>query len=69
MLRLVRFLPRRFWSPRAWRSWGEYVHWRLETFGVYHPEGRFNRKGFRQLVKQFPSYYRWLGQIDRIRRR
>jgi hypothetical protein len=69
MLRLIRFLPRRFWSPQAWRTWRQYLHWRLETFGALYPDHRLTKSGIRSLIKQFPSYYRWLGEIDRLRRR
>jgi hypothetical protein len=66
--RLLRFLPRRPWSPAAWRRWTTYVHWRMETYGVYYPQGRRNPDAFRSLLKQFPSYYRWLRQMDRLRK-
>lgn len=66
MIRLLRFLPRRWWSPRAWRSWREYLHWRLETYGVYHPDPkRANRQALKMLLRQLPSYYRWLKQMDK----
>ena len=66
-MRLLRFLPTRWWSPAAWQGWKSYVHWRLETYGVYYPDGKLNRKTLRALLRQLPSYYRWLGQIDRLR--
>ena len=69
MLALIRFLPRRWWSPKAWKNWTRYVHWRLETYGIYHPAGQFNRQAFKQLLKQFPSYYRWLRDIDKTRQK
>jgi hypothetical protein len=69
MLRLVRFLPRRWWSPQAWKTWWSYVHCRLETYGVYYPENKANPSMLRSLTRQFPSYYRWLGQIDKLRKK
>ncbi len=69
MIRLLRFLPTRWWSPKAWKIWRSYIHWRLETYGVYYPAGQTDKTALRSLLKQFPSYYRWLGQIDKIRRR
>jgi hypothetical protein len=68
MMRLFRFFPERWWSPKAWRIWGSYVHWRLETYGVYYPDNRFNNRSFRSLLGQTPSYIRWLAQFDRLRR-
>jgi hypothetical protein len=67
-MRLLRFLPARWWSPDAWKGWKRYAHWRLETYGAYHPDGRLNRATLKSLVKQFPSYYRWLGHIDALRK-
>ena len=69
MFRLFRFMPTRWWSPKAWKTWGSYVHWRLETYGVYDPAGRIDKTVLQSLFKQFPSYYRWLGQIDKLRNR
>lgn len=68
MLRLIRFLPTRWWSWQAWKTWGSYVHWRLETYGVYYPGSKMNWKALRQLLRQIPSYHRWLAEIDRLRR-
>jgi hypothetical protein len=68
MIRLLRFLPTRWWSPKAWKTWREYIHWRLETYGVYYPAGQTDKTALRSLFKQFPSYYRWLGEMDRVRR-
>jgi len=68
MVRLLRFFPRRWWSLHGWRSWKSYIHWRLETYGVYTLDGKTRRGSLVKLLKQFPSYYRWLGQIDRLRR-
>lgn len=67
MIRLLRFLPTRWWSLKAWKTWREYIHWRLETYGVYYPAGQTNKTALRLLFKQFPSYYRWLGQIEKTR--
>ena len=64
MFRLFRFLPTRWWSPKAWKTWGSYVHWRLETYGVYYPEGKLNAHALKQLLQQLPSYMRWLKDID-----
>jgi hypothetical protein len=68
-MRLLRFLPTRWWSPSAWKTWLAYMHWRLETYGLYYPEGKWNNKTFFSLVRQTPSYYRWLGEIDRTRQK
>lgn len=68
MLRLLRFLPSRPWSPKAWKQWASYMRWRLETYGVYYPDHRLNRQTLKTFLRQFPSYYRWLGDIDRLRR-
>jgi len=64
MIRLWRFLPTRWWSPRSWRTWASYVHWRLETYGVYYPAGKINWKALRSLLKQMPSYSQWLAEMD-----
>lgn len=69
MMRLLRFLPTRWWSPRAWKTWASYAHWRLETYGVYYPEGRFNWQAFWSLLRQMPSYHRWLKDLDRLRKK
>lgn len=69
MLRLLRFLPRRWWSLRAWRAWRAYARWRLETYGLYDSQGRRRPNALPSLLKQFPSYYRWLGEMDRLRRK
>lgn len=45
------------------------MHWRLETFGVYYPDGKLQPPAFQKFLRQFPSYYRWLGQISAFRRR
>jgi hypothetical protein len=66
-MRFFRFLPRRWWNLRGWKTWWSYVHWRLETYGVYYPEGKFNWKAFGSLLKQIPSYRRWLGDFDNLR--
>jgi len=68
MIRLFRFLPTRWWSIRAWKTWTSYIHWRLETFGLYGQEASNRATARRSLRRQFPSYYRWLGEVDRIRR-
>ena len=67
MIRLLRFFPTRIWSPHAWKTWWSYVHWRLETYGVYYPNGRFNGRAFRMLLRQGPSYYAWLKDFDKLR--
>ncbi len=67
MLRLLRFFPTRWWSLRAWKTWNEYIHWRKETYGVYFPDGQENPQALRAMWKQFPSYYRWLGEMDDLR--
>jgi hypothetical protein len=64
---MLKYLPNRWWSPRAWRTWSSYIHWRLETYGVYHPGGKFNGKAFVSLVLQFPHYNRWLTEIKKLR--
>jgi len=66
---MLRFLPRRFWSPRAWRGWASYVHWRLETYGVFYPEGKINWKALRSLLRQLPAYRRWLAEMDVVRKK
>lgn len=66
---LLRFLPRRWWSPSAWFAWKDYMHWRLETYGAYYPRNTLSRRSLSLLVKQFPSYYRWLNQLDHLRLR
>ncbi len=68
MIRLLAFLPRRWWSPQAWKTWKSYMHWRMETYGVYYPDGKKNDTTFRMMMRQFPSYYRWLGDLTRLRR-
>jgi len=67
MLKFWRFLPGRWWSPKAWRVWVSYVHWRLETYGVYYPAGKFNWKAFVSLLKQLPGYRHWLAEMDAAR--
>ena len=68
-MRLINFLPRRWWSPRAWRVWASYLHWRLETYGAFYPSGKINLRALRSLIRQTPSYLRWVGQIERLRSR
>ena len=46
-----------------------YVHWRLETYGVFYPEGKTNWSALRSLLRQFPNYNHWLGEMDALRRR
>ena len=67
MMRFWRFLPTRLWSPRAWRTWASYVHWRLETYGVFYPASQINWQALRSLLKQMPSYGRWLAEMDTTR--
>jgi hypothetical protein len=69
MMRLFRFLPRRWWSFKAWRVWASYVHWRLETYGVFYPAGKIDWRAMRSLVKQIPSYQSWLSEMDAIRKK
>ena len=64
MMHWLRFLPSRWWSPKAWRVWASYVHWRLETYGVFYPEGKTNWKALKSLIKQVPSYGRWLKEFE-----
>jgi hypothetical protein len=66
-MRIWAFLPHRWWSPRSWKTWASYVHWRLETYGVYYPEGKFNRTAFKSMLRQLPSYSRWLSEMNRLR--
>lgn len=68
MLRFLRFLPSRWWSPAAWKRWWTYIHWRLETYGVYHTDGKFHAKAFISLVHQLRSYEHWLAEFGRIRK-
>jgi len=68
-MNVLNYLPRHWWSPRAWKTWGSFVHWRLETYGVYYPANRFNFAAFRSLLKQFPSYLKWLDQIEKSRQK
>lgn len=68
MFRLLRFLPRHWWSLKAWKTWASYVHWRLETYGVYYPDSRFNREAFMKLLRQTAAYSRWLRDLDRLPR-
>jgi hypothetical protein len=67
IVRLLRFFPRRWWKPSAWKIWGTYLHWRLETYGVYYPDERINWKAMRSLLRQIPSYNAWLAEIDKNR--
>jgi hypothetical protein len=69
MMRLIRFFPTRWWSPRAWRTWRSYLHWRLETYGVFYPNGKLDKEALKSLIRQAPGYYRWLGQMDRLHKR
>ena len=69
MLNFLRFLPTRWWSPPAWKNWGRYVHWRLETYGVFYPAGKINWRAMHSLFKQIPSYQQWLGEMDAIRKK
>lgn len=66
MTRLLRFLPSRPWSLKAWKSWFSYVHWRLETYGLYYPDGRFHHQALRRLLHQAPSYFQWLGDMTAL---
>jgi hypothetical protein len=66
---LFKFLPTQFWNPWAWIRWGSYVHWRLETYGVYYPTGRFNAKSFISLLKQMPGYLHWVSDIAAARKK
>jgi hypothetical protein len=65
---LATFLPTRWWSPRAWHVWMSYVHWRLETYGVYYPAGKFSWNAFTSLLKQASGYRRWLTEMERLRK-
>jgi hypothetical protein len=65
----MKYLPRHWWSPRAWRIWGGWLHWRLETYGVYYPSGKFNWQAFRSLLKQTPSYLCWVSTIGTLRKK
>lgn len=67
MIAGIRFLPRRWWSVSAWKTWKDYIHWRLETYGVYYPAGQMNRKALISLLKQLPSYLKWVRALDRLR--
>ena len=67
ILRFLRFFPARWWKPSAWKAWGSYLHWRLETYGVYYPDHPLNGKAVLALLRQTPSYLRWIGDFDRIR--
>jgi hypothetical protein len=69
VIRLFRFLPTRWWSPRAWRTWASYVHWRLETYGVFYPAGKINWRALCSLLKQIPSYQSWLREMDAVRKK
>ena len=69
MIRWIRFMPRRWWSPKAWRTWASYMHWRLETYGVFYPAGKTNWKALRLMLQQLPSYSRWVGEMERLRQR
>jgi hypothetical protein len=69
MMRFFRFLPRRWWSPKAWRVWASYVHWRLETYGVFYPEGKTNWGAFWSLLRQMPAYRHWLAEMDAVRKK
>jgi hypothetical protein len=40
----------------------------METFGVYYKTDKVSGAALKMLLRQFPSYFRWLGQIDRLRR-
>ena len=64
---MFRYLPKRFWSANAWRTWASWVHWRLETYGVYYPAGQFNWKAFCSLLKQMPGYLHWVSQFESTR--
>ena len=64
---IFQFLPTHWWWPSAWRTWASYMHWRLETYGVYYPGGKFNGPAFFSLLKQFPSYRRWISEMDHQR--
>jgi hypothetical protein len=66
---VFRFFPSKFWSPRAWRIWVTWVHWRLETYGVFHPAGTFNKTAFQKLLKQLPGYLHWVSEMDAIRKK
>ncbi|OGR89687.1 MAG: hypothetical protein A2992_02500 [Elusimicrobia bacterium RIFCSPLOWO2_01_FULL_59_12] len=66
---MLRYLPRHFWSPGAWRTWASYVHWRLETYGVYYPAGKFNWTAFRSLLRQMPRYLHWVSDMDAARKK
>ncbi len=66
-MRLLRFLPSRWWSWRSWKSWPAYVRWRLETYGVFYPDGRWHADAFRRMTRQFRRYYRWVGDLDRLK--
>jgi hypothetical protein len=68
-MRLSAFLPRRWWSPKAWRVWTGYIHWRLETYGVFYPAGKINGQAIGSLLKQMPSYRRWLTDFDANRKK
>ncbi len=64
MFRLFRFLPTHWWRPSAWKTWWTYVHWRLETYGVYYPDGKLHAHSLWTLLRQLSSYLRWLKEID-----
>jgi hypothetical protein len=66
MLVLLRFLPRRWYSFSAWKTWLSYVKWRMETYGVYY-DGKFFWHNFWPMIKQMPSYIRWIKEMDRLK--
>jgi hypothetical protein len=63
-MRILRFLPARWWSLKAWKTWASYIHWRLETYGVYYPDGKLHARPLWSLIRQLPSYGRWLAEFD-----
>jgi len=69
MLKLFRFLPARWWSAGAWKRWTGYLRWRLETYGADFPDGKLHASALRRLARQWPSYQRWISQIDRLRQK
>jgi len=66
MFRLLRFLPSRWWSLQGWRDWSRYIHWRLETFGVYQKNGQKDSSALRQMLRQLRGYLKWLKEMDEI---
>lgn len=62
-----RFLPRRqLYKLSTWQAWFSYIKWRLETYGVYYPNGKFHWDIAYKMIISLPSYIKWIRRMDSL---